>query len=725
MKSWQLALGRSQSIAHGLKTLNGASARLASVALSLVFGILAARLAGSKAFGDYVSLMAVAGFLGVAVSAGLPGLLLRETAAARGGEGFEGLIPLVHLCAVVLGFSAVALAASAFLPTGEVRLVIAFAVIGSLASLLAGVHSGWERVLFSTWINGALRPLVAIAVLLGLSQGLAPSLESMLWAQVIGAAAVVLVFLLRWRPSEIVSVLTWIAQVPQWSQRHIEALKAGLAFAAGQLLINAMTQIDVIVMTLVEPDGVAHYYAAARAALVVSFFFGASATLAEPKLSKLHAAGDRVALDRTLRSTALSGLAVTVASSTVALALAPTYLGLYGPSFEEALPTLVVLMAGLLIWSLFGPAQAAMRAVRLERRLIVVTAIAVLINVVLSLALIPFFGGIGAAIGTTVQFLAYGMMMTWAVFKATGHRTDVFYWLSALHFSGCWRAKTPVVSGITTLGGPTQMNSKQAIKGIATTLAPQLTAEILAWRSQRIIMAGERRSGRLDASVAFCSRFGPLVRRGPFEGLRYPIATCQSRNLVPKLVASYEDELHHWFEEVVFKRYPTIVNVGSADGYYTVGLALRCPEARIIAFDTDRWARKATLEMARENATSNVEVRSMCTPRWVRNELQVGSLLLIDCEGFEAELLDFDKAPNLCKCDVLVELHEHVVAGVGDLVRRRFGATHDIRAVGSRHKSVADYPEMCEVAPAMRELALSEGRHAPQTWLYLTRKGNA
>ncbi len=265
------------------------------------------------------------------------------------------------------------------------------------------------------------------------------------------------------------------------------------------------------------------------------------------------------------------------------------------------------------------------------------------------------------------------------------------------------------------------MSLKQIAKGIGASLAPELTTELLSWRSQRLIMKNERTSGRLAASQHYCAQRGSVVAKGPFKGMRYPRFTVECRNLIPKLIGSYEDELSPWMEEIVARHYPTIVNVGSADGYYTVGLALRCAAARVIAFDTDPWARTATRALASENSAGNVEVHKMCTPRWMREQLLTGSIALVDCEGFEAQLLDLQAAPNLVESDFLVELHEHVDPGIGERISGMFEATHDIRSMPSRAKPPADYPELEDIEPSMRARVIYE-RAPDQNWLYLTRK---
>lgn len=266
------------------------------------------------------------------------------------------------------------------------------------------------------------------------------------------------------------------------------------------------------------------------------------------------------------------------------------------------------------------------------------------------------------------------------------------------------------------------MSLKSSIKSTAMRVAPRLAMEVLSNRSQRLIMRIERETGRVQASQQYIRSQGAEVQAGPFKGMRYPDFSCRSRNLIPKLVASYEDELYPWVEEAIGKGYRQIVNIGTADGYYTVGLALRVPRAHVVGFDTDRWARKATRALAAENGADNVEVLSMCTTEWLMRRLEPGALLLVDCEGCEAHLLDVNRAPILSSCDLIVELHDAQAPGIADKLKAWFGKTHDIRSIDARPKNPAGYGTLGIVSRDLQASVISEGRHGPQEWYFITRK---
>jgi hypothetical protein len=78
--------------------------------------------------------------------------------------------------------------------------------------------------------------------------------------------------------------------------------------------------------------------------------------------------------------------------------------------------------------------------------------------------------------------------------------------------------------------------------------------------------------------------------------------------------------------------------------------------------------------------------------------------------------------PSLAQCDILVELHEKRVPGIADRLMDRFCPTHDIRVVRARPKVPDQYPCLRSVDENMRAYIISEERHGPQEWFYMTCK---
>ena len=379
-----------------------------------------------RRFGAYVSIFAVAGLLSVATSVGLPGLLQREISASRGGGDRSALKPLVQGLTVINGVLLIGLVAASVSGLEVAALVLAFAILGNAAGLLGSLFIAHERVLLASWIANVLRPTTALAALFALAMLTTPSKLLPLYAQLLGVVAAIVALLLLWRGEPLTNARRAFS-VSWWSDRHPAIVRAGVTFAGIQLLINLTTQVDILILTAMAPPGdVAHYYAAVRAALVVNFFFGSSGLLAEPALTRLFAAKEHGEFQRLATRTAVTGATVTLLAAVAAVAVAPYYLGLYGPDFVVAFPSFCVFTAGILARSFFGPAAPMLRATRAEGSLFVITAIVLAFNAVVSVMLIPHFGITGAAIGSGLQFAIYGALLARALQRRSAVRSDVF-----------------------------------------------------------------------------------------------------------------------------------------------------------------------------------------------------------------------------------------------------------------------------------------------------------
>lgn len=260
---------------------------------------------------------------------------------------------------------------------------------------------------------------------------------------------------------------------------------------------------------------------------------------------------------------------------------------------------------------------------------------------------------------------------------------------------------------------------KRFLKLLLWRAAPGLAAALAAHAHRRRATRLFRRLGLDRVQKLFTDRHGFVTLAGPFAGMRYVRQSIGSV-AVPKLVGSYESELHAYVERLAGKGYSQVVDVGAAEGYYAIGLARRLPRAEVVAFDTDPVARRLCAEMARLNGVADrVRVRGRCGPDELRAVLRPGALVVCDCEGYEAELLDPGRVPALASADLVVELHDGRADGTGPVVDR-FRATHDVELVPVAGRDPGAYSSVAFLAPADRALALSELRPAPQRWAVLT-----
>lgn len=216
---------------------------------------------------------------------------------------------------------------------------------------------------------------------------------------------------------------------------------------------------------------------------------------------------------------------------------------------------------------------------------------------------------------------------------------------------------------------------------------------------------------------------GGRVRRGPFAGMRLPRSAAEGC-LAPKLLGAYESELHPVIEQIAYRGYRTIVNIGCAEGYYAVGLARRMPEARILAFDIEAHARDATLALAEAHGVADrVTVGGEFTTDDFAALHPAETFVFCDIEGAEIDLLTPDKAPNLRRLDILVELHNLPEVGVNRRMLDRFSATHRLDLIEPGARDITDFPELRTLEHLDQLLAFWEHRRGPTPWVLMTAKG--
>ena len=259
------------------------------------------------------------------------------------------------------------------------------------------------------------------------------------------------------------------------------------------------------------------------------------------------------------------------------------------------------------------------------------------------------------------------------------------------------------------------MNPVDNVKKISHRIAPNLYAQLQErWTRHRIN----------KITQAIIKRNGLKVLAGPFAGMLY-VAEPGGSSL-PKLLGSYETELHQWVTAIINTDYRKIINVGCAEGYYAVGLALKVPETRVFAFDIDPRARQLCEKMAKRNGVSErVEVRGECNCEGLDALLDDRSLVIIDCEGCELDLLDPGRVPNLRVSDVLVELHDFIDRSISPTIISRFADTHDISLVSGLERDPSNYPALETFNDWDRHVAVAEFRPEQMQWAFMHGKPSA
>jgi len=181
-------------------------------------------------------------------------------------------------------------------------------------------------------------------------------------------------------------------------------------------------------------------------------------------------------------------------------------------------------------------------------------------------------------------------------------------------------------------------------------------------------------------------------------------------------------------DRLIRKDYKEILDIGCAEGYYAVGLALKT-SAQIYAYDTDRSILEVCRIVAKENGVENrISFEDICTSEKLANFKFTNGLVISDCEGYEKELFTQESVKNLVDCDLVIELHEFVNRDIQDKLVSLFSATHACSIVTSDNyfKHITRDPKkyrhvLGNMNHDIKMKALHEARQEPMGWLVCER----
>jgi hypothetical protein len=257
----------------------------------------------------------------------------------------------------------------------------------------------------------------------------------------------------------------------------------------------------------------------------------------------------------------------------------------------------------------------------------------------------------------------------------------------------------------------TQMSLKLLAKGVARAVLPTAVFEKqMAARSRRFQLRGLKNSGLIEITTRYIERYGSTVRYGPFAGTIYPLEAALSHNSIPKLLGTYEQELHYTIRNIGQRKYDLIVDIGGAEGYYAVGLA-RLLRTKVLTYDPEPIERSFCEKAARLNAVSQfIELRDLFRAsdvRLLRNRRVLG---ISDCEGFESEIFNASTIHDMTGWDLLIELHGEAAEKLTSL---RWPQKVVIITRGPRSRTYVELEGLGD-----QDTLLSEGRAENQMWLW-------
>lgn len=167
-----------------------------------------------------------------------------------------------------------------------------------------------------------------------------------------------------------------------------------------------LTNADVLMVgRFMEPDKVATYFATVKLLALVHFVYFSVKAGAAQRYSELMHTHDHAQLGQFARDTARWTFWPSLAMAIILLFLGKPLLYLFGAQFTDGYPLLFVLVVGVVARASIGPAESLLNMAGKQKICAMVYAVTLIVNICLSILLIPVYGLAGAACATAFSMV--------------------------------------------------------------------------------------------------------------------------------------------------------------------------------------------------------------------------------------------------------------------------------------------------------------------------------
>ena len=175
-----------------------------------------------------------------------------------------------------------------------------------------------------------------------------------------------------------------------------------------------LSYTDVLVLQQFRAaEEVGIYFAVVKTLALVSFIHYAMSATTAHRFSEYHAAGDRERLSAYVAHAITWTFWPSLAATIVLLALGKPLLWLFGPQFVGGYDIMFIAAIGLVVRAAIGPVERLLNMLGQQKLCALAYALAFLLNLALCVALVPRFGGHGAAAATSIALTFETALLFW------------------------------------------------------------------------------------------------------------------------------------------------------------------------------------------------------------------------------------------------------------------------------------------------------------------------
>jgi O-antigen/teichoic acid export membrane protein len=367
--------------------------RVLNLGLGVVVTALVARTLGSAGYGQLATIFAVLGLTGYLTNFGTERVVVRE-AAREPEQEFEwlgaammlrllmlapvillslGAVVALHQSQQMLLAGAILILGMPFDGIGTIALIFQLRVRNTVPMLVLTLRSVlWAGAVVIIHLSGG--GMVALAIGLAVTNGIGSIVQALAARRLVG----------RW---------------PRPSRKRLRTLvRVGVPLGISGVLVTAYANIDQVIVFQLAGSRAAGLYGSVYGLLEQAHFVPISVLTTMGTIIAAAWPRDRERMLRAAQTTAeLMAIGSFGGLALVSVAATPIVRLVFGAGFVAAAPALPVLFAAF-VFICFGYLNGNLLAVMgLQRKLLLISLIALVVNVVGNLILVPLMGFMGAA----------------------------------------------------------------------------------------------------------------------------------------------------------------------------------------------------------------------------------------------------------------------------------------------------------------------------------------
>ncbi len=193
------------------------------------------------------------------------------------------------------------------------------------------------------------------------------------------------------------------------------AISLPILLVEGFYLLLSYTDV-LVLQQFRKPEEVGVYFAVVKTLALVSFVHYAMSATTAHRFAEYNALGDKERLSAYMAHAINWTFWPSLAATLALLALGKPLLWLFGPQFVTGYHIMFIAAVGLVVRSAIGPVERLLNMVGHQHACAAAYALAFVANLALCVALVPHFGGYGAAAATSIS-LTFETVLLFAIVR--------------------------------------------------------------------------------------------------------------------------------------------------------------------------------------------------------------------------------------------------------------------------------------------------------------------